>query len=245
MYVIIYDCSHYTWVIYRAKSHMARSASEMPVDRDSRSGKDISVSRVERKRRDTRQKIVTAAEKLMTDNPIDEVTIADITHAADIGHGSFYLHFKSKNEVLIPIIQYRAQYWDNVLQRNMTVLDDPAEIIAFSGRHMARVIADDPLWRWFLQHSGAPAEVMREALGRFTSRDFGKGLLTGRFEIPELSIGSGFLLGGFVNSLLTAFNRDNPGKAIDQVMEMILRVLGLPVDEAKLIAHKPLKELEI
>ena len=224
---------------------MARSASEIPVDRDSRSGKDGPVSRVERKRRDTRQKIVAAAEQLMTDNPINEVTIADITHAADIGHGTFYLHFKSKNEVLIPIIQQRAQYWDDVLRRNMTVLDDPAEIVAFSGRHLARVIADDPLWRWFLQHSGVPAETMRDVLGRLTSRDFGKGLISGRFEIPELSIGSGFLLGGFVNSLLTALNRDNPGEAIDQAMEMILRVLGIPVDEAKLIAHKPLKELEI
>ena len=224
---------------------MARSASEIPVDRDSRSGKDKPVSRVERKRRDTRQKIVAAAEQLMTDNPIDEVTIADITHAADIGHGTFYLHFKSKNEVLIPIVQHRARYWDDVLQQNITVLDDPAEIVAFSGRHLARVIADDPLWRWFLQHSGVPAETMRDVLGRLTSRDFGKGLISGRFEIPELSIGSGFLLGGFVNSLLTAFNRDNPGEAIDQTMEMILRVLGIPVEEAKLIAHKPLKELEI
>ncbi len=55
----------------------------------------------------------------------------------------------------------------------------------------------------------------------------------------------GLFCSGFVNSLLTAFNKDNPGKAIDQVMEMILRVLGLPVDEARLIAHKPLRELEI
>ena len=52
-----------------------------------------SLSRVERKRRDARDRIIRQAESLMRNQPIDDITIQDITDAADIGHGTFYLHF--------------------------------------------------------------------------------------------------------------------------------------------------------
>ena len=137
------------------------------------------LSRVERKRRDTRNRIIAAAERLMTENPVDEITIQHITDAADIGHGTFYLHFKSKNDVLVPIIQKRAQFWDAKVQENIDGIEDPAEILAFASRHMGRVAVEDPLWRWFLQHSGVPVEDMRDAVGRFGARDFGKAFLGG------------------------------------------------------------------
>ena len=82
----------------------------------------------------TRERIIRAAEVLMEAKPIDEVIISDITNAADVGHGTYYLHFKSKNEVLVPIIQQRAIYWDDVIQRNVRDLQDPAEVLAFSSR---------------------------------------------------------------------------------------------------------------
>ena len=62
-------------------------------------------SRVERKRQAARERIIQAAERLMRSRPVEEVTISDITSAADVGHGTFYLHFSSKYEVLVPIVQ--------------------------------------------------------------------------------------------------------------------------------------------
>jgi AcrR family transcriptional regulator len=207
------------------------------------STEDEKLSRVERKRRDARTRIIIAAEALMRSQPVDAVTIQDITEAADIGHGTFYLHFKSKYEVLVPIIQQMASDWDAVLQQNLRDVDDPAETLAISTRHMARIIIGDPLWCWFLKHSGVPVEDMREAVGSFGGRDLGKGLFSGRFHLPEVAIGSGFLLGAFVNSLLTSLKADDPALTIDQAVEMILRVLGLDQAEAKLIAHRELEPL--
>ena len=112
------------------------------------------LSRAKRKRRDTRDRIVSQAESLMRSRPIDEITIQDITDAADIGHGTFYLHFKSKYEVLIPIVEQQAVRWDEIIQQRVSDVDDPAIVLASSSRYMARVIVADPLWRWFLQHSG-------------------------------------------------------------------------------------------
>lgn len=201
------------------------------------------LSRVERKRRETRARIISAAEELMRKQPIDEITIQDMTQAADVGHGTFYLHFKSKYEVLVPIIQQEAVKWDGVIQDSVIDLADPAEVMAFSARHMARIISADPLWRWFLRHSGVPVDDMREAIGRFSARDFGRGLMSGRFNVPEITVASSFMFGAFVSALLTSFDAADPDKSIDQVVEMILRVIGLDAEEAQTIAHQPLLPL--
>ncbi|NOX51315.1 MAG: TetR/AcrR family transcriptional regulator [Gammaproteobacteria bacterium] len=138
--------------------------------------------RVELKRMETRSRIIAATERLLSARPIDDVTLQDITQAAAIGHGSFYLHFKSKYEVLIPIVQARAAQVDGQLRTALAGNDDPAQIMAFSTRVMARMIVSDPLWRWFLSHSGVPVEEMRRAFGRFSNRDFQAG--AGQWEVP-------------------------------------------------------------
>ena len=146
--------------------------------------RDEGLSRVERKRRDARLRIIRAAEELMAAQSVDAVTIADITRAADVGHGSFYLHFKSKYEVLIPVIQERAAAWDAFVQGHLSEIDDPARVVAFTARHMARAALRDPLWRWFLTHSGLPIDDMRAAIGRFGARDFRAGFESGTWKRP-------------------------------------------------------------
>jgi AcrR family transcriptional regulator len=202
------------------------------------------VSRVERKKRETRQNIVGAAQRLMNTRPVDEVTIQDITEEADVGHGTFYLHFKSKYEVLVPIVQARAAYWDAQVQSQLGDLQDPAEIFAFTARHMARVVLNEPLWRWFLAHSGVPIEDMRAAVGAFGARDVRRGFASGRFNVPDLRISTSFMFGAYVNSLLACLDLDEPEPALNQVVEMMLRVLGLSASEAQTIANAPLPPLE-
>lgn len=206
-------------------------------------GRD-SVSRAERKRRNTRDRIVSEAESLMRSQPIDEITIQDITDASDIGHGTFYLHFKSKYDVLIPIVEQQATRWDEIIQRRVSDVSDPAIVLASSARYMARAIVADPLWRWVLQHSGVPVDDLRRAIGRFGAREFGRGLMSGRFQVPELTIASSYLLGGFVNGLLSSFVSADPNGTIDQMIELFLRVIGLVPEEAERIANLPLPELE-
>lgn len=201
------------------------------------------LSRVERKRRDARARIVSATETLMQARPLDELTIAEITDAADVGHGSFYLHFGSKHEVIVPIIHQRAEKWDLAIQEALQDFEDPAEVVAFSARQIARIIAADPLCRWFLQHSGVPADDMREALGRFVARDIQHGISSGRFKVPELDVAMSYLFGGIVNAMMMAFDAEHPERVIDHIAEMLLRGLGLSVAEAHDIAHRPLKQL--
>jgi AcrR family transcriptional regulator len=59
------------------------------------------ISRRERKKRDTRRRILDAAMRLMTDTPYDEVRIEDICSAADVANATFFLHFPNKSALVL------------------------------------------------------------------------------------------------------------------------------------------------
>ncbi|MCE9523291.1 MAG: TetR/AcrR family transcriptional regulator [Alphaproteobacteria bacterium] len=59
------------------------------------------ISRRERKKRDTRRRILEAAMQLMADTPYDQVRIEDICVAADVANATFFLHFSNKSALVL------------------------------------------------------------------------------------------------------------------------------------------------
>ncbi|MEQ1752643.1 MAG: TetR/AcrR family transcriptional regulator [Micropepsaceae bacterium] len=62
---------------------------------------DQMISRRERKKRDTRRKILDAAMSLMSETPYDQVRIEDICAAADVANATFFLHFENKSALVL------------------------------------------------------------------------------------------------------------------------------------------------
>jgi AcrR family transcriptional regulator len=54
------------------------------------------MSRRERKKLETRRRILDAALRLMSDKPYDQVRIEDICTEADVANATFFLHFQNK-----------------------------------------------------------------------------------------------------------------------------------------------------
>ena len=57
-------------------------------------------SRHERRRLQTRQLLIETTLKLILEKGYDTISIQDITDRADLGRGTFYIHFKDKEEVV-------------------------------------------------------------------------------------------------------------------------------------------------
>jgi len=58
------------------------------------------LSRHERRRQQTRKLLTQAAMQLVLEKGFDALSIQDITDRADLGRGTFYIHFKDKEEVV-------------------------------------------------------------------------------------------------------------------------------------------------
>ena len=59
--------------------------------------------RVEKRKQDTRQRIAHAALELFAKKGIDATTIAEISEAADIGKGTFFTYFPTKEDVFVEV----------------------------------------------------------------------------------------------------------------------------------------------
>jgi len=59
------------------------------------------ISRRERKKRDTKRRILDAAMQLMADKSYDAVRIEDICVAADVANATFFLHFPNKSALVV------------------------------------------------------------------------------------------------------------------------------------------------
>jgi AcrR family transcriptional regulator len=64
-------------------------------------GWEIRMSRRERKKLETRRRILDAALRLMADKPYDQVRIEDICTEADVANATFFLHFQNKSALAL------------------------------------------------------------------------------------------------------------------------------------------------
>src|SRR6185295_2105473 len=58
------------------------------------------ISRRERKKRETRRRILEAALELMAERPYADVKIEEISAAADVANATFFLHFPTKASLI-------------------------------------------------------------------------------------------------------------------------------------------------
>src|SRR5688500_309837 len=59
-----------------------------------------------RRKRETRQRLLEAALRLMAKKGMEGVAINEITEAADVGFGSFYNHFESKEAIYGTVMEW-------------------------------------------------------------------------------------------------------------------------------------------
>lgn len=91
---------------------------------------------------ETRQKIVNAVRALLRQRRADEINIEDITQRAGVAKGTFYTHFKRKEDVISVIaMQCYAVMWDETMRRGGSAY----EKLALYLNNSARIIEKNTL----------------------------------------------------------------------------------------------------
>lgn len=83
-----------------------------------------------RRREATRAKLVKAAKGLFARQGVDNTRIQEITDEADVGFGSFYNHFQSKEALIEVVLADTVAAQGAEIDALTAQLDDPAEIIS-------------------------------------------------------------------------------------------------------------------
>ena len=211
--------------------------------------------RLARRRHETRVRLLDAAFVLVAEKGMDGVTISQITDAADVGFGSFYNHFDSKEGIFAALVDWLFEEFANTLDRLASGLADPAEVIAVSVRHTLLRACREPVWGQLLIREGLSARALSRGLGQRLLRDTERGIAEKRFVVADelMCVVSviGTVLAGIAAELDLSTSsrravrtrkilRSKAEKFAESTAAVVLQAFGLARLEAEKIARRPL-----
>jgi AcrR family transcriptional regulator len=200
-------------------------------------------SRNARRKRRNRQALVEAAHAVMAEKGIDAATMSEIADLADVGAGTVYNYFASKDDLAMQVME---DVMDRLAQRIEAVtdtFDDPAQVYAFGIRNVMKAATTDRRWSWLLRRSEVIADAMYRVMGPYAIRDLRNAVAAGRYQVedPEMAWRQAtHAIVGF--SLAVCDGKLAPGK-IDEAVVNLLGMVGVPRVEAWEIALRPCPDL--
>lgn len=199
--------------------------------------------RAQRRREQTHSRLVAAARVLIADKGVDATTIQEITDQADVGFGTFYNHFESKEAVLDEVIENLIADFLARLDALTADVEDPAIAIGTVVLNLARLVDIDPILCGLAvqltmrrpELGNAVASRMREYLEH--------GIESDRFDLPDVRSALVAIGGVIYLSMQLRLADRLAGDAERHQVELVLRMLGVSAIEAHTIAEGPLPEL--
>jgi len=167
-------------------------------------------NRLDRRKARTRQALIDAAVRLIAEGRDGRASIAETTEEADIGFGSLYNHFDSKEQLFGTASGELLEQWGQVIDQACADISDPAEAFAVSLRISGRLGWTHPDIARFLTGVGLESLDASRGLAPRALRD-----IRSRERHPERVDES----------------------SVDQLTEACLRLLGVPgFEAARLVA---------
>ncbi|WP_320669541.1 TetR/AcrR family transcriptional regulator [Patulibacter defluvii] len=202
----------------------------------------MSTSRMARRRAETRARLTNAARELFAEQGFDVTRINEITDRADVGFGSFYNHFDSKDAIVEAVIEQAVEAHASAVDALTESLDDPAEVMAVAHRYFVRLAGRDPVWAWLLVRLDTSHDVLRHVLGARATRDLQRGIDEGRFAVDDVPTAL-FAMGGALLGVMRAVLDHVAGPTAEQAHAAgVLRMLGVDAANAAAITERALPE---
>jgi AcrR family transcriptional regulator len=199
----------------------------------------VAANRLDRRKARTRQALIDAAVQLIAEGRGDRASVQEITEAADIGFGSFYNHFESKEQLFQTAAEEMLDQWAQMIDTACQGLHDPAEVFAVSLRISGRLIWSHPEIAGFITGAGLDLLDAPRGLAPYALRDIRAGQASGRFTVPDAEIALGAVAGGLLGLLRLHQRQPDRVKedSVDELAEACLRLLGVRSTEARRLSR--------
>jgi len=202
--------------------------------------------RVSRKRSATRIKLLKAAYEVFSKRGLDAATVQEITDRADVGLGTFYNYFASKEEVATRVMDCVIH---DLARRNDVATApfkdaNPMLIQPTAIRLMMREALTSPIWQWWIRHPDLLADRMREGLRPYGLRDMHTSKDAGTYVLDQADLDlvwvvhCWIIVGGLRDILVLQY----PIEREAYIVELIMRIMGVPSDQAREAASIPLPQ---
>ncbi|MEQ9586677.1 MAG: helix-turn-helix domain-containing protein [Parvibaculaceae bacterium] len=188
----------------------------------------------------TYAQLLDAALIVFARDGFEAASINEITREAGVANGTFYSHFKNKDEISAIAVGKVLEETAKALATELDKIDDAAERVAAGTRFFARFASKHMHWgRAYVRAYWTFPKIRRRAQ-QFMRADIEHGVKQGRFNVKI----DDFLIDATGSMAIAAiFPEPRSAKAEElgsMGAELQLRMLGVDLEEAHEIAWRPL-----
>jgi AcrR family transcriptional regulator len=184
-------------------------------------------SRQDRRRAKTRSQLLQAAKRLLATKGFHGTKIADIASAADVGTGTFYLHFATKDALFADLVRETALAAKEAMDAAKAEHTDVRERARVGGETFFRfAAANRDVFKILFGHSTQFDELLREVHQIFIAdieSDFAAGVQTGVFRDLPPAFAAQAIVG--MLSQVTSWWLDRRDISIEDITTMTHRML--------------------
>lgn len=195
-------------------------------------------TRNERRKAATRAKLLAATRVVVAEKGVETLTIKDITDTADVGFGSFYNHFDTKQEIVEVVFQQIGHELADAVDALNATIDDPVEKFGAAIAGLCRMVVLDPV---IAQLAVNVQQFSRENWRELSARmvpDLELGIERGALSSPNADVTRAFVGGALFTFLQDRLAGHFDESTDEHAVLLGLRILGVPEDEAKRVALK-------
>lgn len=188
----------------------------------------------------TRQKLIAAALKVMSQKGVEGTAINDITEAADVGFGSFYNHFSTKAEIALAVFEVHADELASITRRIAEREHDRAVAIAYILRVFMTKANSDPVWGWFIVHASNGLPEVSRVFAQQGTQHIREGREAGRFTITCDNAAMRVILSSLLATMRGLLEGNLRSSDVSETSQCLLRMLGVPGEEAQALSKRRL-----
>src|SRR5450631_3716710 len=144
-------------------------------------------NRLDRRKARTRAALIRAAQSLIAEGRTN-VSILEITQAADVGLGSFYNHFETKEALYEAAVEAVTDAYGQLLDQVTAGIEDPAEVFASSFRLTGRLHRREPDFSRVLFNNLPRLLSADDGLAPRARRDVAAAVDAGRFDVADVDV---------------------------------------------------------
>lgn len=185
------------------------------------------LSRQDRRRLQTRTKLHQAAKRLLATKGFHATKIADIAAAADVGTGTFYLHFPTKDALFADLVRETALAAKEAMDAAKAPHTDVRERARIGGETFFRfAAANRDVFKILFGHSAQFDELLREVHQIFIAdieTDFAAGVRAGVFRDLPPAFAAQAIVGMLTQ--VTSWWLDHQNVSIEEITSMTHRML--------------------
>jgi AcrR family transcriptional regulator len=187
----------------------------------------------------THAQLLAAGRVVIARKGVDAATIAEIAEEADVGFGSFYNYFSSKEDLLDAVIDDALELHGQAVDALTADESDPAAVIATALYATLSLTWNDPIWGWLLVRVAVTHESLLRRLGERLLSDLRRGIDEGRFRVTTPAVAEYAIGGALIAFVRGKLDGDLDASQDAEFVAYALRILGVsPSQSAKIAARR-------